>query len=176
MMNESIQRYSTIAILLHWLMAICIIGLMATGWYLDTLPKGDAKLNLMMMHKSFGVLAFGLVIIRILWRLTHTPPALPESLPAWTRKVANTLHIGLYVLMVIQPLSGYLASVFGGYKVAFFGMLLPQWGEKNDNLRAFFHETHEIAGIILAVLIVVHLAAAVKHMIAKNGIIQRMLP
>ena len=115
-------------------------------------------------------------MIRIFWRLTHTPPALPDSLPSWTKVVAGILHFGLYALMVIQPLSGYLASIYGGYKVAFFGMLLPPWGAKDDNLRAFFNQTHDILGIVFAVLIAIHLAAAIKHMIAKNGIMQRMLP
>ncbi|MEN9461042.1 MAG: hypothetical protein RIS84_1062 [Pseudomonadota bacterium] len=176
MPNSTTQRYTLVAIALHWLIALFIIGLLATGWYSGSLPKGEARTAIILLHKSVGLLVFGLILIRIFWRLTHTPPPLPESLPSWTKVVAGILHFGLYALMIIQPVSGYLASIYGGYKVAFFGMLLPAWGAKNDNLRAFFNETHDIAGIIFAVLIAIHLAAAIKHMIAKNGIVQRILP
>ncbi|MEN9847815.1 MAG: hypothetical protein RL368_555, partial [Pseudomonadota bacterium] len=94
-MPNSTQRYTLVAIALHWLIALFIIGLLATGWYSGSLPKGDARTAIILLHKSIGLLVFGLILIRIFWRLTHTPPALPESLPSWTKVVAGILHFGL---------------------------------------------------------------------------------
>ena len=77
--------------------------------------------------------------------------------------------------MFIQPVSGYLSSLLGAKPVTFFGIVIPQWVEKNDAIRPFFHDMHEIAGIIFTALVVIHIAAAIKHQFAKDGIAQRML-
>jgi len=171
----SILRYTKVAIILHWIIATLILGLLATGWYSEVLPKGDARTSIVMLHKSVGLLVFGFIMLRIFWRLSHKPPALPESLPAWQRTVAGILHFALYLLMFIQPVSGYLSSLLGAKPVTFFGIVIPQWVEKNDAIRPFFHDTHEIAGIIFTALVVIHIAAAIKHQLAKDGIAQRML-
>jgi cytochrome b561 len=171
----SILRYTKVAIILHWIIAALILGLLATGWYSEVLPKGDARTSIVMLHKSVGLLVFGFIMLRIFWRLSHKPPALPESLPAWQRTVAGILHFALYLLMFIQPVSGYLSSLLGAKPVTFFGVVIPQWVEKNDAIRPFFHDTHEIAGIIFTALVVIHIAAAIKHQLAKDGIAQRML-
>lgn len=171
----SILRYTKVAIILHWIIAVLILGLLATGWYSEVLPKGDARTSIVMLHKSVGLLVFGFIMLRIFWRLSHKPPALPESLPAWQRTVAGILHFALYLLMFIQPVSGYLSSLLGAKPVTFFGIVIPQWVEKNDAIRPFFHDTHEIAGIIFTALVVIHIAAAIKHQLAKDGIAQRML-
>ncbi len=171
----SILRYTKVAIILHWIIAALILGLLATGWYSEVLPKGDARTSIVMLHKSVGLLVFGFIMLRIFWRLSHKPPALPESLPAWQRTVAGILHFALYLLMFIQPVSGYLSSLLGAKPVTFFGIVIPQWVEKNDAIRPFFHDTHEIAGIIFTDLVVIHIAAAIKHQLAKDGIAQRML-
>ncbi|MEN9849129.1 MAG: hypothetical protein RL368_1869 [Pseudomonadota bacterium] len=171
----SVQAYTKVAIILHWVIALLILGLLATGWYSEILPKGDARTSLVMFHKSVGLLVFGFILMRIFWRLSHKPPALPESLPAWQRVSAGVLHFALYVFMFVQPVSGYLSSLLGAKPVTFFGIVIPQWVEKNDAIRPFFHDTHEIAGIIFTILVVIHIAAAIKHQLAKDGISQRML-
>ncbi len=174
-MSNFTQRYTTVAIILHWVIALLILGLFATGWYSEILPKGDARTSIVMLHKSVGLLVFGFIVIRIFWRLSHKPPALPATMPAWQQTSAGLLHFALYALMFIQPVSGYLSSLLGAKPVTFFGILIPQWLEKNDAIRPFFHDTHKVAGIVFTVLVVIHIAAAIKHQLAKDGISQRML-
>lgn len=171
------HSYGKPAIALHWIIAILIIGMILLGYYMADIPKGTpGRAFYFNLHKSFGVMAGVLILLRLIWRLTHRAPPLPGSMPRWEASAAKWSHRLLYLCMVLQPTVGYLSSSFNKYGVKFFGLPLPQWGWENPYLRDLFGDAHEIIGAILATLIVIHVLAAFKHLlIDRDGIFQRML-
>ena len=172
-----IARYSWQAMLLHWLLAVIVIGMLGFGYILGEMSRGPTKSFYVDIHRSFGVLALVLVLVRIGWRLRHPPPPLPPSVPRWQRIAAVSSHGLLYLCILLQPLSGYLASAFSSSPVPFFGMTLPQWAWDDKPLRSFFGEVHGIVAITLLVLIAIHVLAALKHLlINRDHVFQRMLP
>lgn len=196
-MNNSITRYTKTAVILHWLIAIGILFMLALGWFMTDLPREGAKsssydlFNLGIytwqlaeevtprtfyfnLHKSIGVTLLALITFRLYWRLTHQPPALLSSLKAWEKKLAETAHMLLYVLMIAMPVSGLLMALFSKYGVKWFGLaFLP--GLDNKAVRETFLVVHEWVGVALALLILLHIAGALKHkFINKDETLKRM--
>lgn len=171
-------RYTWQAIALHWLLAVLIIGMLVLGYSLEEIPRNTpARGFYVNLHKSFGVLILALVLVRLVWRFTHRPPPLEAGMPRWQAVAAAWSHRLLYLCILLQPLSGYLASSFGKYGVKFFGVELPNWGWDDKALRGFFGEVHGVVGFTLAVLIAIHVLAALKHLlIDRDQVFQRMMP
>jgi len=169
--------YSWPAIALHWLIALLIIGMIVLGYYMINIPKGTpGRAFYFNLHKSFGVMAGVLILVRLAWRLRHRPPPLPATMPRWEVRAAQWSHRLLYLCMVLQPTVGYLSSSFNKYGVKFFGIPLPQWGWGDRFLRDLFADVHYVVGAVLATLIVIHVLAAFKHLfIDRDRVFQRML-
>lgn len=193
------NRYTKTAIILHWLIALGIFAMFGIGWYMADLPKEGAKqlaydifdwgvytwqlseeasprtfyFNL---HKSIGVTLFALIVIRVLWRLTHKPPALLASYKAIERKIATGAHHLLYLLMITLPLSGVIMAINSKYGIKWFGISFIS-GTDNKPARDFWVEVHEVIGFILLVIVIVHILGALKHkFIDKDETLSRMLP
>jgi cytochrome b561 len=128
------------------------------------------------LHKSIGLTLGALVVLRLAWRLAHRPPPLPPSLPRWQQAAAIATHRLLYLCLLVMPLSGYLGSSFSGYPVRFFGITLPGWAARNDALKDLFSQIHYAAAAIFMLLIALHAAAALKHLLARDGLFGRMWP
>jgi cytochrome b561 len=171
-------RYSLPAIILHWVIALLVIGMIALGYYMVDIPRGTPDRGFYFnLHKSLGVLAAILVLLRVIWRLTHTPPPLPAHMPGWEVKAAKWNHRLLYLCIVLQPATGYISSSFNKYGVKFFGIPLPQWGWEDKHLRALFSDIHSAIVVVLIVLIAIHVLAAFKHLfIDRDRVFQRILP
>lgn len=170
-------RYSWQAMLLHWLLAVIVIGMLSLGYLLDDMARGPTKDFYVDLHRSFGVLALLLVLVRLWWRARHAPPALPPTMPRWQRAAAGVTHALLYLCILLQPLSGYLASSFSSDGVRFFGMALPQWAWDDKPIRTFFGEVHGLVAMALVVLVALHVLAALKHLLVdRDQVFQRMLP
>ncbi len=170
--------YSRTAIGLHWVAALLIIGNLAFGLTMVDLPLSPAKLRYYSWHKWAGVTIFLLSALRLLWRLAHPAPALPSSMPAWQRMAANASHHVLYLLFFAAPLSGWLFSSAAGFQTVYFGVLpLPDLLAKNKELADLLKLVHRFANYTLAALVVVHVAAAVKHhVVDRDDVLARMLP
>ncbi len=191
-------RYTKTAVFLHWLLAICIFGMFALGWYMSELPKEAPKqmaydlfdwgiyswqlseevsprtfyFNL---HKSLGVTIFALILFRIIWRVTHKPPALLASYKAWERKLATGTHHLLYLLMVALPLSGIIMATYSKYGIKWFGAEFIK-GLDNTPMRELFKEVHEIIGVIILLVLILHIVGALKHkFIDRDDTLKRML-
>lgn len=175
---DDLQRYNNISILLHWLMAALILVMFALGWYMSDLHDSPLKHLLFSTHKSIGITLFLLLLLRIYWRLTHPKPPLPASLPDWQRRLADTVQVSIYVLLVAQPLSGYLSSSFSGYKTLFWGIPLPHWGWKAPPLNQFFTDVHSVIAVLLCSLVVLHVCGAFAHLFLRGhaNVLPRMLP
>jgi cytochrome b561 len=171
-------HYTAPAKLLHWLMAILLLGLLALGFYMHDLPLSPVKLQLYAWHKWAGVSAFLLALLRLIWRLTHRPPALPDNMPKRLQLIAHAGHLGLYGLMFAIPLSGWLMSSAKGFQTVWFGILpLPDLLAKDKALGDLLQISHEALNFVFIALLVGHIGAALKHhLIDKDDILTRILP
>lgn len=171
-------RYTRTAIALHWLLAILLLGQIAFGWYLEGVPRGTPPRTIVVnYHKSVGMVLGVLILFRWYWRLTHPAPELPASRPSWERAAAHLSHWALYVCMLIMPLSGYTASNFSKYGVNFFNAVkLPPWGFESETIYNALNATHVVTSYIFVALIVVHVLAALRHLVLRDGIFNRMWP
>jgi cytochrome b561/polyisoprenoid-binding protein YceI len=180
------QRYTAVAIALHWTIAVLIIGMLAFGFILDGMDygPGSPKTALVQIHKSFGITILLLSVARLIWRLMNPPPPEPP-MPQWQKLLATTVHILLYVLIIAMPLTGWImASASTSHDTRFFGTLemsLPGFdgmdAANRKSIEDDFHSVHgNLAWVIIAML-ALHLAGAFKHQfIDKDGLIARMAP
>lgn len=171
-------RYPRRAVVLHWIVAVLIIALMMTGWYMVGTPKNTPERAFFFnLHKSLGIATAIFIVALIVWRVRHEAPALPTTMPRWERVAAVLNHRLFYVFMVLVTVAGYLTSSFSKYGPKLFGMPLPHWGWEDAALRSDFAAIHRGAALAFAVLIAIHIAAALKHLwLDKDGVFQRMMP
>ncbi len=171
-------KYSTTAITLHWLMAVAIVSLFAVGLYMHDLPLSPWKLRIYSWHKWAGVTIFTLAAVRLAWRVAHRPPQLPSHMGRTEQLVAHGGHGLLYLLMFAVPLSGWLMSSAKGFQTVLFGVLpIPDLLAKNKELGDLLHTVHWGLNMLLAAVVVGHVAAALKHhLINRDDVLTRMLP
>ncbi len=171
-------NYSKTAIGLHWMMAAFIFLTFPLGVVMHDLALSPLKLRLISYHKWLGVTILLLAVVRLVWRATHTPPPLPESIPHWQQRAAGSLHTLLYVLLFLIPVSGWLMSSAKGFPVVYLGLVpLPDLLPKDKALAELLTETHELLNYAMLLLLGMHIAAALKHhFIDHDSTLRRMLP
>lgn len=179
-------RYSTVAIILHWMIALGILTLIAMGLVMDHISLDTMRVfQLYQLHKSIGITVMLLIALRIGWRLTHSAPALPAGMPELEKTGAHLAHITLYGLQVLLPLSGWAmvsASVLG-IPTVLFGTVpwpdLPLLATLPDKapVEAVLKVVHHWAAWGLLALIILHAAAALRHQfILHDRVFRQMLP
>lgn len=177
MMSCLPTRYTTPAIVLHWLLALLIVTALSLGVAMVGLPLSPLKLRLYNLHKWLGIVILAGSALRLLWRLTHRPPALPP-MPAWQSLFAHGAHRTLYLLFFAVPLVGWAYSSAVGFPVVLFGLLpLPDLVMPDRELAAAIKPWHGRLAYALATLASLHAGAALKHQfVDRDGLLQRMLP
>lgn len=173
------QRYTSTAIALHWLMAVLIIANFTLGVVMVDIPGITSdKLRYFSWHKWAGVTILLLATLRLLWRLAHPAPPLPDTMPAWEKAAARLSHHLLYVLLFAVPLSGYFYSLAAGVPVVYFGVIeLPVLIGRDPALKELLETTHFGLNMLLAATVAVHVLAALKHQfIDRDTVFRRMLP
>jgi cytochrome b561 len=181
-MNKDSARYDKVQIVLHWLIAAVIISMIILGLFMVQLPKqselppGEESVRAFwfLFHKSLGLTAAILIFLRLGWRLTHKVPQPLVQLKTWQKTASSFVHGLLYVLMVAVPVSGYLQSMFSKYHTKFWGIELPRLAEANPVMRENFTELHEILVFTLIAVLLIHIAAAVKHRLEGVPVLERM--
>lgn len=171
------ERYTGLAIALHWLLALAIVGAFCVGLYMHELPVSPQKLKLYNWHKWAGISILALSALRLLWRLGHRPPAAPP-MPAWQARAAHGVHMLLYVLFFAVPLAGWAYSSAAGFPVVLFGVLpLPDFVPVDKALAEALKPVHKVLALSMGALVLAHVAAALKHhFIDKDGLLLRMRP
>ncbi len=177
-LRNTAERYGTLSMLLHWGMALIMIGLLALGLTMTELPDGDPKWQWYGLHKSFGMLIPLLAVVRVWWLTSHPRPELPDNLQPWEKIAAHATHGLLYLSMFLLPLSGYVDSSAGGYHLSFFGLFdVPKFIPKSETLEQIAVAVHETLAYGLMAVLALHLGAVAKHhLILKDGVLRRMLP
>ena len=173
-----VRHYTATAVTLHWLVALLVVCSVTLGLYMVDLPFSPAKLKFYSWHKWIGVSIFLLAVLRVLWRLTHAVPAMPAATPRWQRAAAAASHLLLYLLIIVIPLSGWLLSSALGVQTVYLGVLpLPDLLAKDKAVAEQLKLVHASLNWTLAVLVAVHVAAALRHhFMDRDDVLQRMLP
>lgn len=170
------SNYTRTSVLLHWLIAVLIVSTFPLGWVMTRMAISPLKLRMYSWHKWVGMTVLALALLRALWRLTHAPPPfLPMA--AWQRLSAHALHGLLYLLLFLQPISGWLYSSAAGYQVVYLGLLpLPNLVAKSKPLAATLLQVHWALGWLLFAALVLHVLAALKHhFFDRDETLRRML-
>jgi cytochrome b561 len=170
-------RYTRTAVALHWVLGLALIGSFTVGLTMTEMAMSPQRLKLYNWHKWAGITILTLSFLRLAWRLTHRPPAdLP--MPAWQRQAAHWTHRALYGLFFLVPLAGWAYSSAAGFPVVVFGVLpLPDFVPADKELAEAIKPLHKILAYLLALLVVAHVGAALKHhFVDRDGLIGRMWP
>lgn len=178
MPNESL-RYGRVAIAMHWLIGLALVGQIGFGLSLDSLAPRNTPSRAMVvnLHKSTGIALGLLILTRIGWRLAHRPPQWPATMSRRQASAARLGHAALYVCMVVMPLSGYVASNFSRYGVKFFGHVLPPWGADLPPVYAAFNLLHVVTAWVFCALIAGHVLIALMHAwLFQDGTLRRIWP
>jgi cytochrome b561 len=183
---SGIAKYSGVAVFLHWVVAILIICNVSLSLSFDLFPD-EMKRFAYDTHKSIGMTVLGLLIMRVLWRLTHKPPAYPAHYKPWEKRVSHAVHMILYFVMIALPVTGWLhdsawkaapeipMNWFGLFEIPRISMIMGQDDATKESLHKLFGEWHEWSGYALYALVFLHVSGALKHQfIDKQPELQRM--
>ena len=178
-LGNSVHSWGLIARVLHWFVAAFIVGQFITGWLSENASKREASDALIRTHFQFGVILTALIVMRVLWRLSHKPPEPLPAEPVWRKRTAQTVHGLIYLLLLALPIAGYIVFVHMQMAMDVFGLFTvptvftPQY--EDEALRAGAWYVHRYAGWVLVGLVILHVMAAVFHQFAlKDGLLRRM--
>ncbi|MEH6444586.1 MAG: cytochrome b [Oceanospirillaceae bacterium] len=172
------QQYGWVAIIIHWILALPIIGLFALGLYMMDLSYYDSLYTLApKIHEAIGIVILVLMLFRVFWKLTNITPAPPKTNSKLINTASNLAHLGLYLLTFLILISGLCISFAGGQGIEIFDwFVIPGPAELFDNQASLTGEIHLIAAYILIALVVLHTLAAFKHhFIDKDTTLSNML-
>ncbi len=175
-MSATTTRYHEVARILHWLIAGLILLQYALASMAEEASSDLQELALLANHKSVGMTILMLAVVRVIWRFTHSVPALPVSMPRWQVRVSSVSHALLYFLIFALPLSGWLFSSATAYSVSWFNVFVfPDLIGGNENRAELLEEVHEALATVLFVLALLHILAALKHgLFDRDGVLGRM--
>jgi cytochrome b561 len=182
----NMARYTRTAAALHWLLALLLLANVALALSVDLLPD-DWVRPAIDSHKSLGITALGLVLLRLLWRASHRPPPLPQDYAVWERRASQAAHALLYLVMLALPLSGWLHDSawkdaathpmhwFGLFEWPRIGFIMALPPAVKEGLHDAFGSAHTLAGYALYALLTLHVAGALKHQwLDRQPELQRM--
>ncbi len=172
--------YNSVSKWFHWI----TVGLMAValpfGFVIGHVKDSD-KMPFYAIHESAGLTILLVAVARIAWRLTHPPPPLPEHIPAPMRVAARANHVALYAALIAQPILGFVATNAWGFplrgETAYLGFInLPKFMEQDEALAGAVQTAHNVLGMTIVALLVLHVGAAVFHQaIRRDGTLLRMV-
>lgn len=173
--TEQGERYSTVAILLHWTTAALVVFNVVVGLGHEPIPALRA---LMPAHKAVGITVLALTLARLAWRLAHRPPPLPASVPAGERRLAWSVQSLFYALLLLMPLTGWMLvsgperrplTWFGAFDIPY----LPIGKAASDAADG----AHGVLGWVLLALVLLHVAGALRHhLLLRDATLVRMAP
>lgn len=176
-MKNTSTSFGSLTKFLHWAVFILFIVQPTLIYWRRSLPEGHAwSMDMIMTHKSLGFVVLALAVMMLFWRHMGTRPSL-GVLPTWERNLARFTHLGLYIVMLAMPITGYMMSSYSPYGVFFFGYPVPTFVEQSKDMGALFHDIHEYVSYAAGVFVTLHVVGALKHhFVDKNNILRRMLP
>lgn len=175
-MFNSKESYGIVSKVLHWLIALIVLGMLCVGLSFNYFP-GYAS-TLMPIHKSMGVTLLLLMVLRLLWRWGNTVPSLTVEMKRWEKFLALLVHYAFYILLIAMPITGIVMTLAGGHPLPFwsFGQIHLSFIPLNTALSHLMNRWHLYLAWAIVVLGALHTAAALKHHFHdKDSILKRML-
>jgi cytochrome b561 len=177
--DAPIPRYRPFARLLHWVVAVIVLGMIPAGIIMIQPGLERSLQNLLFMgHKNLGVVVLILIVWRLIYRAIHPAPDLPVSMPDWQRRAARFTHAGLYTGVLVMAMSGYVRVVAGGFPLEWWDALgVPRLAPRSDALAEAAKTVHWAAHYVVIALVALHIAAALHHaFVRRDGVFSRMWP
>lgn len=176
MLRNTTASYGLVSRLIHWLVFVLFVLVVVSGQRAEDMPNGPDKFDIISQHKAIGTVILILMLFRLIWRLSNPRPAslAPDEKNA---RIAALVQMGLFILMLVQPLSGILMSQSAGYAVSLFGVVdVPTLIGESESLHEIFEGVHKALWVAIAALVLAHAAGAIKqHVIYKNRTLTRMI-
>ena len=169
-------EYGITAKILHWLIAAILVGQFVLGWLMPSVRRGMEPGASMHLHISIGIVVLALIVVRLLWRLSHrVPPA--AQLPRWQAIASSAVHALLYLLVLASTLTGWFYASARGWTLTFFNLLpLPALCAPGSAVGRAIGSVHENMVWVLLALVGIHVAAALVHgFVYRDQVMQRML-
>lgn len=177
MMRNTAESWGTVARLLHWLVAVLVIVQIGLGWAAVAWRLSPLKLDLFVLHKSFGLVVLLLMLLRLLWRLAGPAPALPAGMSGLQRAAAGLSHLLLYLVLLALPLSGWVLSSAANIPFRVFWRLpLPALVAPDKAVETAAAAVHLGLVLALSALLLLHVGAALwHHFVRRDTVLTRML-
>lgn len=169
------EKYTRVAVALHWLLAAALLVELVLGWWMLGVPKSPSGVRAWWfnLHKSIGLTMALFVLLRMAWRTANMPPG-DEALRPWERLASRVNHALLYLCMVGLPLTGYFGSTFTRYPVLWFGRIVPGWNHESASGKHWMSVLHETLAWLLVAAVVLHVLATLWHWLRHDEIASRM--
>jgi cytochrome b561 len=177
MVHGMAPGYTRTARAWHWITAVLVLIMAPIGIAMANADFGKAQDTLYHVHRSIGMLLLPIVLIRLIYRLRHPPPPLPDEIPAIQQVAAHMTHWALYVLLIVQPIVGWIATSAYRAPILFFWLfeVPPIWPVDQPFSEQAF-ALHRWIGIAIAVLVCAHIGAALfHHFILRDRVLMRMV-
>lgn len=170
--------YGITARLFHWVTFLAVLVMFPVGLTMIRIERGPTQDALFVLHKGLGPIVLTLVLLRLAWRWFNPPPPLPDTVPALQQNVLAMVHAGLYTALIVQGVSGYVRVTTGGFPIEWLEAIgVPPLFSKAEAVSKVAASIHASAMVVLAALILVHVAGAAYHgLIRRDGIISRIWP
>jgi cytochrome b561 len=170
------KGYDNVTKILHWLVFLSVAAQYAVGEFMPHIGRNTKNEGLVALHIGLGAFIVLLILVAILWRISHPVPQLPE-LPGWQRIAATWTHWSLYLLILVMVLLGWAAANFRGWPVGAFGLSLPGLANKGDSWAHTAGDIHTFLVNVLLALVALHAGAALYHgLVLKDKVLKRILP
>lgn len=176
-LKNTATSYGSVAKFFHWLIFFLVVIMLLVGFFMLDIPDKALRGQVVNLHKLTGLTILGLMILRSLWAMFNRKPLLPAWMPLWQRFAAHTMHLCLYVVLIVMPLLGWVGSVAGGYAphIGAAKLELPLAQDKALSEVAF--NWHNIVAVIIIILVCLHILASLyHHFIKKDDVLRRMMP
>jgi len=177
MLDPAQPAYTPVARALHWITAALVLSTIPVGVVMANLDGGPLQDFLYNVHETIGTVLMPIIVLRIIWRLTHRPLPLPPEIPAIQRRSAEAVHWLLYVLLIVQPLVGWIGiSAYGAPIKVFWTFVLPPIWHKDSAFSDQVLAVHSLIGFVIIALLCAHIAGALfHHFVRRDRVLLRMV-
>ena len=176
--QRPVAKYGVVARLFHWIIALLVVLQIPAGIAMTSEPLAAASDPLFIYHKGMGAVLLVLVLARAVWRATHRPPPFPSYMSPLEQRIAGATHLGIYAMLVVMTVSGYVRTVGDGCPIELFDALgIPPLIPQNAGMAAAMLVVHQFAVVGLVALVATHVAMVLRHhLIDGNPVLARMWP